>query len=76
MMTVEVAYMKSDDIYGICKNLGLSKVDVGNVLSTKENKFDSPSADIYKVGNKYGTVSRADLYKDGSFYGSISIKDF
>jgi hypothetical protein len=56
--------MKSDDIYGICKNLGLSKVDVDNVLSTKENKFDSPSADIYKVGNKYGTVSRADLYKD------------
>jgi len=66
------------DIYEIGKALGLDKHDVDNILSADSQTSTNAgaSADVYKAGTRYGTVSSADLYKAGTRYGTISINNF
>ena len=66
------------DIYKLAKNLGLGKKDVDGILSrsvSNATKSATVSADVYKAGTDYGTVSPKDVYKAGTIYGTISIKD-
>ncbi len=66
------------DIYEIGKALGLNKNDIDEVLSAsfQRNANADASADVYKAGTRYGTVSSADIYKAGTRYGTISINNF
>ena len=67
----------SKKIYAIAKGLGLEKKDVDGVLSgaTSSKTSDNVSADVYKAGTEYGTVSAKDVYKAGTYYGTVSSKD-
>jgi hypothetical protein len=56
--------MSSEDIYKISKRLGLGKEDVDGILSSNAN-----------ITNRNTSIS-ADLYKAGTDYGTVSIKDF
>ena len=67
--------MKSDKLYKMGKSLGLSKKDINQVISASSSNSDSPSANMYKAGNKYGTVSPQEIYKAGTEYGTISPKE-
>jgi len=69
--------MLEKKIYRIGRSLGLDKNDIDTVIKTP-HKISSytPTADIYKNGTDYGTVSPIDVYKIGSKYGTISSNDF
>jgi len=64
-------------MYAIAKSLGLEKKDVDGALSgaVSSPRNDNVSADVYKAGTEYGTVSSKDLYKAGTYYGTVSSKD-
>ena len=65
-----------NDIYITAKTLGLNKKEVDKIItsSNKQEKADCP-VEIYKAGNKYGTVGSSDLYKAGTDYGTIGVSD-
>ncbi len=64
-------------IYDVVAGLGLSSKDVDRILSNSVNQKieSSSSADLYKAGTDYGTVSPNDVYKAGTYYGTVSSKD-
>ena len=69
--------MFKKDIYKIGRKLGLNKNDIDIVTNTPQTISSyTPTADIYKNGTDYGTVSLKDFYKVGSLYSAISLKDF
>ena len=69
------------DIYKVAKKLGLEKEDVDSITSADIYKAGTfygtvSSKDVYKAGTFYGTISSNEIYKAGTYYGTISIKDF
>jgi len=70
-------------VYEIAKKLGLEKEDVDSIISRSADVYKAgtwygtvSSKDVYKAGTFYGTVSSNDVYKAGTFYGTVSINDF
>jgi hypothetical protein len=54
--------MLPDNIYEICEKLGLEKQDINNMSSCGMLNSDQPyTADIYKAGTRYGSVSINDF---------------
>lgn len=69
--------MVKKDIYEIGRNLGLDKNDINFIINSPHIvSIYTPTADVYKNGTDYGTVSLKDVYKVGALYGTISLKDF
>ena len=70
---------EKNKIYKLGKTLGLDKKDIDNVLSAKtKNTYETtntPAADMYKAGTRYGTTSRQEIYKAGTDYATISHKE-
>ena len=61
--------MNQENIYQICKNLGMKKDEVTKILNIKTNEKQNLPTYINNLVNSY---------KDpfGGRYGTISIKDF
>jgi hypothetical protein len=64
--------MLKSSIYEIGKSLGLEKEEIDSMILSKNEQKYSKDVDLYKAGNKYGTISPQSLYKAGTDYGTIS----
>jgi len=74
----KVDYMITEKVYEMCKDLGIEKQEVDNivVMQNTESNIEFPlSSGIYKAGGRYGTIASGELYKAGSRYGTVSPKE-
>lgn len=60
--------MRKQGLYSLVMQLGLSRYDIDNILKSRTINTDADETRI--------SVTTADTYKGGTHYGTISINDF